>query len=226
MGTFALNEPELIRLTAVDFFSNEVLVSDLVKPSVAMLHYNTKYSGVSRSDMVGAERSRTCIFGRDAARERFMYFLGPDTTISVHGGQSDFTAIRWITPKVVDTSMLAGYEHGKIEGGRSLMNLSFRKPVDRCRLVRKGHFSLKDARATRESRIGSWSRSRRTNSTKTSPKIVEHVGEIALRSQAVILGFFFSTSSLMKASTLGLLWEQCAPGVSWTASHETAPPIR
>lgn len=150
MGTSALNEPELIRLTAVDFFSNQVLVDSLVKPSVAMLHYNTKYSGVSRSDMVGAERSRTCIFGRNAARERLMHFVGPDTTVIVHGGQSDFTALRWIHPKIVDTFILAGYQYGTIEGGRSLKNLSLRRAGRQVQGGKKGHCSLEDARATRE----------------------------------------------------------------------------
>ena len=150
MGTSTVNESELIRLTMVDFFSNEILVNNLVKPSVAMLHYNTKYSGVSRSDMVGAERSRTCMFGRDAARQQLMRFVGPETTVIVHGGQNDFTALRWIHPRVVDTFIVAGYQHAKIEGGRSLKNLCSLNLGRQVQAGKKGHCSLEDARATRE----------------------------------------------------------------------------
>lgn len=150
MGTSTLNEPELIRLSAVDYFSNETLIDSLVKPSMAMLHYNTKYSGVTRTDMIAAERSRTCIFGRDAARKRLMRFVGPETTVIVHGGQNDLTALRWIHPQIVDTFILAGYDSSKPEGGRSLKNLCSRNLGREVQVGKKGHCSLEDARATRE----------------------------------------------------------------------------
>ena len=150
MGTASNGEPELIRLTAVDYFNNEILIDHLVKPSIPMLHYNTKYSGVSRSDMIKAERTRTCIFGRDAALKQLWRYAGPETIVIVHGGQNDFTSLRWIHPKIIDTFTLSSYEYGKVEGGRSLKNLSLQRLGRKIQMGKRGHCSLEDARACRE----------------------------------------------------------------------------
>jgi RNA exonuclease 1 len=42
MGTAASGESELIRVTMVDYFSDEILVDNLVEPGVRMLHLNTR----------------------------------------------------------------------------------------------------------------------------------------------------------------------------------------
>ena len=150
MGTASSGEPELIRLTAVDYFNNEILIDNLVKPSIPMQHYNTKYSGVSRSDMIKAERTSTCIFGRDAALKQLWRYVGPDTFVIVHGGHNDFTSLRWIHPKIIDTFTLSSYEYGKVDGGRSLKNLSLQRLGRKIQMGRGGHCSLEDARACRE----------------------------------------------------------------------------
>ncbi|KIW85201.1 hypothetical protein Z517_00591 [Fonsecaea pedrosoi CBS 271.37] len=129
-GVAATGHPELIRLTAVDFFSGAVLIDKLVAPAVAMTHYNTRFSGVTAADMREAVRTRTAILGgRDRARDALFRGggdhrrVGPDTIVVVHGGCNDFTALRWIHPLVIDTHILEGYTGVKTEGGRSLQNL-------------------------------------------------------------------------------------------------------
>ncbi|OAL38331.1 hypothetical protein AYO20_02390 [Fonsecaea nubica] len=131
MGVSATGDQELIRLTAVDFFSGAVLIDKLVAPAVAMTHYNTRFSGVTAADMREAVRTRTAILGgRDRAREALVRGgggdhrrVGPDTIVVVHGGSNDFSALRWIHPLVIDTHILEGYTGVKTEGGRSLQNL-------------------------------------------------------------------------------------------------------
>jgi DNA polymerase III epsilon subunit-like protein len=164
MGMSVTNEPELIRLTAVNVFTSEILLDSLVHPTVPLKHYNTRYSGVRASDMHRAVRDGTCIFGRDNARA-LLGRLGvhPETIVVVHGGSSDFTALRWIHPHVVDTCLLEGYTGVKTEGGRSLKNLCELKlgiMVQQKNVnvpgggggasVRVGHDSLEDAMACRE----------------------------------------------------------------------------
>lgn len=153
MGTSTLGESELIRLTAVDFFSGAVLIDSLVSPTVSMAHFNTRYSGVSAADMRHAVKARTCIFGRDAARELLWQFVGPDTVVVVHGGNGDFGSLRWIHERVVDSFILEGYCGEKTVGGRSLKNLCAVNLGMQVQVAKKGsagHDSHEDAMAARE----------------------------------------------------------------------------
>lgn len=148
MGTAKSGEPQLIRLTLVDFFTGETLIDSLVKPSVPMSHYNTKYSGVTAADMRKAESSGSCIRGRDAAREHIWKYVGPETIVIMHGGQNDLCALRWIHLTVIDSFLLERFV-SPVEGGKSLKNLSSRR-LGRVIQKGKGHCSLEDALACRE----------------------------------------------------------------------------
>ncbi|KAH0543425.1 hypothetical protein FGG08_002283 [Glutinoglossum americanum] len=155
MGTAQSRNSELIRLTVVDFFTGATLIDSLVVPSVPMLHYNTRYSGVTFAMMREASRSGNCIRGRDAAREALWRFVGPETVVVLHGGENDTIALRWMCGKVVDTFLLAGnMKEGKIKGGRSLKNLNLELLGRNVQMGRKGHDSLEDALATRE--LANW----------------------------------------------------------------------
>ena len=155
MGTSTTGESELIRLTAVDFFTGNILIDNLVSPSVPMAHYNTRYSGVTPGAMHHAVRTRTAIHGRDRARLALLQYCGPDTVIIVHGGSSDFSALRWIHPLIIDSCILEGYNGVKVPGGKSLQNLAKVK-LGREIQVRDpkrgvfGHDSYEDAMACRE----------------------------------------------------------------------------
>lgn len=151
MGMSREGESELIRITAVDFFSGHILVDNLVFPSVPMHHYNTKYSGVSRGAMNSAVKARSCIFGRDAARAELWEHIGPDTIVVVHGGQNDLVSLQWIHGNVIDTFILESYTGIKAAGGHSLKNLcKTRLGVSIQDKGRLGHCSLEDAMACRE----------------------------------------------------------------------------
>ncbi len=148
MGTAKSGETELIRLTLIDFFTGEKLIDSLVKPDAAMAHYNTRYSGVTAADMRSAENTRSCIWGRDAAREQIWRYVGPETIVIMHGGSNDLSALRWLHSFVVDSYLLERFNEG-VQGGKSLKNLSL------CRLGQtiqngRGHCSFEDALACRE----------------------------------------------------------------------------
>lgn len=151
MGVSVAGESELIRLTAVDFFTGDILVDNLVQPQVPMLHYNTRYSGVTRGDIQHAIRQGTCIFGKDRARELLWRYVGPETIVVVHGGRGDFSELRWIHEHVVDSFILESMTGTEIKGGKSLKNLcKVKLGIDVQRKGRKGHDSLEDAMACRE----------------------------------------------------------------------------
>ena len=103
MGTAKSGDSELIRVTLIDYFSSEVLVDKLVYPDVAMEHYNTRFSGVTRKDMENARRSGQCLMGKKRAREAIWKFVGPHTIVVGHSAHNDLTAMRWTHNVVVDT---------------------------------------------------------------------------------------------------------------------------
>jgi DNA polymerase III epsilon subunit-like protein len=117
MGVSWSGDSELIRLTLVDYFSGEVLIDRLVYPSVAMSHYSTKYSGVSRQAMEEARHYGTCIMGRDAARLAVWTHVGPSTVVVGHSSCHDLAALRWIHPLVVDSYVI---EEPAIRGAEAL----------------------------------------------------------------------------------------------------------
>ncbi|KAI1000033.1 hypothetical protein K3495_g8165 [Podosphaera aphanis] len=103
MGGTKSGESELIRLSAVDYFTSEILINHLVYPDEQIDDYRTRYSGVSRYQMENARRKRQCLFGKKAAREALWRFVGPNTIIIGHSANNDLTALRWIHERVIDT---------------------------------------------------------------------------------------------------------------------------
>ncbi|KAK4102473.1 hypothetical protein N658DRAFT_469021 [Parathielavia hyrcaniae] len=106
MGTALDGDSELIRLTVIDYLSGETLIDSLVYPDIAMKHFNTRWSGVSRGDMDRSLRRGCCIMGRDAARRAVFAHVGPSTVVVGHGAQNDLAALRWIHHRVVDSHIL------------------------------------------------------------------------------------------------------------------------
>ncbi|KAH6686431.1 hypothetical protein F5X68DRAFT_15886 [Plectosphaerella plurivora] len=106
MGTSKDLEPEVIRLTLVDYFTSEVLIDSLVWPDIPMLHYNTRYSGVTRQQLNDARRNRQCIMGLDRAREMVWKYVDANTYVIGHSLSSDLSCMRWLHHTVVDSFVL------------------------------------------------------------------------------------------------------------------------
>lgn len=160
MGISRLGNSELIRLSLIDFFTQESLVDSLVIPDAEMAHYNTRYSGVTFADMRKAARFNTGIRGANAARKEVFNYVDSNTIVIVHGGSNDFTSLRWLHPasRIIDTCLLETYDYKVRENGwkKSLKEVCKR----RCGILVQdaklqdgraaGHDSLEDALATRE----------------------------------------------------------------------------
>jgi RNA exonuclease 1 len=112
MGTATNGDSELIRLTLVDYFSEEILVDNIVLPDVPMQHLNTKYSGVTWADIRKAQRKKTGLDGKPGARQAFWKYVGPDTIVVGHGVQNDLRSLRLIHKHIVD-SFLTEYARVK-----------------------------------------------------------------------------------------------------------------
>lgn len=155
MGVSVYGEPELVRLSLVDYFSGEILIDSLVYPRVRLLHLNTRYSGVSRGMLERARQRSQCIRGgREGARERVWRYVGTETIVVVHGGQSDLLALRWIHGRVIDTFVVEGERRAQADnteaaGGRSLKQLAARRLGVQIQRSGRGHDSVEDAMASR-----------------------------------------------------------------------------
>jgi RNA exonuclease 1 len=106
MGTAASGDPELIRVTLIDYFSEEVLVDNLVDPDVRMQHLNTRYSGVSWADLKNARIKGVCLSGKAGARRAIWKYVGIDTIVVGHGLSNDMRSLRWIHTAVVDSLLV------------------------------------------------------------------------------------------------------------------------
>ena len=106
MGTSISGDPELIRVTLVDYFTSETLLDRLVYPTVPMQHLNTRYSGVSWNMLNAASSRRECLRGRDAARKEVWRFVGPETVVVAHSGTNDLWSLRWRHDRILDTYLI------------------------------------------------------------------------------------------------------------------------
>lgn len=167
MGVSVYGEPELVRISLVDFFTGEILIDSLVYPRVRLLHLNTRYSGVTRGMLEGARQRNQCIRGgRDGAREQVWRYVGQETIVVVHGGSSDLLALRWKHERIIDTFVVEGRRRQKQQqqqttasaagetaeaamGGRSLKHLAEAMLGVSIQRGRQGHDSVEDAMARR-----------------------------------------------------------------------------
>lgn len=106
MGTAITGDSELIRLTAIDYLTGEVLINNLVQPDQPMQHLNTRYSGVTWKQLDDARRKHMCLIGKAGAREALWRFVGPRTALIGHGVNNDLRALKWIHGAVVDSYLV------------------------------------------------------------------------------------------------------------------------
>ena len=106
MGTATTGDAELIRLSAIDYFTGEVLVNNLVEPDMPMLHLNTRFSGVTFGHLNYDVRAGRCLKGKAGAREALWRFIGPETYIVGHAVNNDLRSLRLIHPRVIDSYLV------------------------------------------------------------------------------------------------------------------------
>ncbi|OBT70388.1 hypothetical protein VE03_00091 [Pseudogymnoascus sp. 23342-1-I1] len=123
---------ELIRLTATSWPAGTPLLDVLVRPLGEVLDLNTRWSGVSASQLTNAPSLPTLstpptpsdslklqgvpklhvVESPAAARELLLRFLTPRTPVIGHGLENDLNAVRLIHPTVIDTALLFPHQAG------------------------------------------------------------------------------------------------------------------
>lgn len=89
---------ELLRVSAIDFFTGEEVLDILVKPKGEVLDLNTRWSGVAEiKDEAIAFEDMVTLLGE---------IVDQNTVLIGHGLENDMNAMRLIHNKVVDTAIL------------------------------------------------------------------------------------------------------------------------
>lgn len=94
---FGLNvrrEWEAIRVAAIDLLSGQVLLDSLVYPSMEMLGYQTRDTGITRAMMEAAKNAGEVIESRDKVREIIGRFMNPRSKLILFNGPKALRALR------------------------------------------------------------------------------------------------------------------------------------
>lgn len=167
MGRDGDGDAVLLRVSAVDYLTDAVLINALVAPApgVRVENYCTALSGVHHSDIVRARDKGTLLPGPAGARAALWRFVGPSTVVVGHGANSDLSVLRWIHARVVDSFILEARVRRAAEAAaaklrmktarwgkqqlslQKLAQLRLGRPIQN-RGKRRGHDCVGDARAS------------------------------------------------------------------------------
>lgn len=127
---------EPTKVTVVDMNST-VVYDTLVKPSAAVIDYNTRFSGITSTDLANA--SKTLV---DVQRD-LLKFISAETIIIGHGLENDLRALRLVHPNVIDTCIVYPHRLG-YPFRNSLKTLAWRELYREIQT--HAHDSVEDAR--------------------------------------------------------------------------------
>lgn len=128
---------EMIRLTIVDFFTNQILFDEIIYPLGEIIDLNSLFSGVHEGDFKNAISYEEAI-----CKILTNSLINKNSILIGHGLENDLNVMRIVHKKVIDTAII--FQKGKFK--QSLKNLSFEYL---SRRIQSGeHDSSEDAIAT------------------------------------------------------------------------------
>jgi len=144
---------ELVRLSAVDFLTGEVLIDTYVSPRGQVISWRTRYSGVNATVMrQQTARGNVVNGGWKAAREKLCGYIDASTVLIGHGLNNDLSVLGMVHTRVVDSAILTR----ETVGGDCDRHWALRVLVERFLAMEiqtggmDGHDCLEDTFAARE----------------------------------------------------------------------------
>ncbi|KAL2859028.1 ribonuclease H-like domain-containing protein [Aspergillus pseudodeflectus] len=102
------NQDALAFLSAVDFFTGEVLINNYVQPTEKIKQWRSRVSGVTPPGLAAAVASGQAIFGWEAARQALWENADANTVLIGHSLDNDLRILRILHFQVVDSAILTG----------------------------------------------------------------------------------------------------------------------
>ncbi|KAG7660676.1 REX3 [[Candida] subhashii] len=115
---YTTNGFELLRITAVDYFTTKIVLDVYVNPKGRVVDFNTKFSGISEltDDFVSFEESI----------KKLGEVMDANTILIGHGLENDLNALRLIHENVIDTAILFPKYEASPKFRWSLKRLAFK----------------------------------------------------------------------------------------------------
>ncbi|KAL1955822.1 hypothetical protein VTO42DRAFT_8061 [Malbranchea cinnamomea] len=141
---------ECISLTAVDFFTGEVLVNSLVNPSEPITQWRTPWTGVTPQKLRRVKREGRALHGFEGARAELFKHVDLDTILIGHALNNDLRVLRIVHHSIIDSQILARNAIAAYSNPWGLRRLSEEFLGIQIQNEENPHSSLEDATATRE----------------------------------------------------------------------------
>ena len=143
---------EMIRFSAVDYFTGEILIDTYVQPRYHIVDWRTKYSGVSAGIFNEARAQGKVLESWEHARMALWSCIDADTILIGQALNNDIEMLRVIHSRIVDSALLAkkvvGPDTARAWSLKTLCSELLGREIQNR--GKKGHDSVEDCLATRE----------------------------------------------------------------------------
>ncbi len=106
LGASGREYSELVRVSAVDFLSSELILDTYVSPQGHVISWRTKFSGVNPSVLAEKKREGKLIKDWQAARDLLWQFIDAQTVLIGHSLNNDLAVLGMVHTRVVDSAMI------------------------------------------------------------------------------------------------------------------------
>ncbi|KAL3454590.1 hypothetical protein BJX65DRAFT_301226 [Aspergillus insuetus] len=142
---------EVVRLSAVDFLSGEVVMDTYVSPQGHVLSWRTKFSGVNAAILREKKREGRVITGWRAARDLLWQFIDARTILIGHSLNNDLAVLGMVHTRVVDSAIMTRLAVGEECQRHWALKILVKQFLDRdIQTGNGGHDCLEDTYAARE----------------------------------------------------------------------------